>query len=385
MQQELVKQISTLIAGFTANQATSLQQSVAEIKQDQLNSVVELERFTAENAVHFTKTEQRFDIYKNDLDQLKSAAAAQTEEGKQVCTEASDLIRQQGETNIQAVQSAIADLDGQMNAQATAVATSLQGSSTEISRFKDAYRQEMGTMTDQVRDTYAAAKERLVVAKEDIKVVSGAVLKAHLEAEPIFAEQCDHAVSHLAGLRDAHSSFMANVKQDLPTGQTPRKKAWPIATSWSTTAPRDLLVQRFQRSQMYGGDVEFEVVEPIIEDVSQGRSEVSEQSSLGLTMAAAEVPLPESRANSPILVSTPDSIPQENIPMPTEIEENDIVPDVVQVQTKIPAPTKAKLTASRLGKSTSKSASTAVSTSEDREALSVLGDSNLPSRKPRRV
>lgn len=160
-----------------------------------------------------------------------------------------------------------------------------------ISSSQQHVRQDLGDLRVQVTDGLEAASDRIVTAKEDIKVVSRAVLdavshsnespldqklgspcslfvyafcqplslslqqqsKKHAASEPIFAQHCTQAQSQLADLRREHEAYMANLKHDMPTGTTPKKKTWDVPGEWRRTLPRDALLQQYASSIAGGG------------------------------------------------------------------------------------------------------------------------------------
>lgn len=64
----------------------------------------------------------------------------------------------------------------------------------------------------------------------------------------MFANQATLAQSHLSDLRQSNETFLANIRDDIATGSTPRKRTWNVPASWQTTAPRDALLSKYRQS-----------------------------------------------------------------------------------------------------------------------------------------
>lgn len=56
--------------------------------------------------------------------------------------------------------------------------------------------------------------------------------------------------SHLSGLRQANKALQAQgTREDIPTGTTPRKRAWEYDDDWERTQDRDTVLREWRQSQ----------------------------------------------------------------------------------------------------------------------------------------
>lgn len=250
-QHDLVSQISTLIAAFTAGQQAELTKQVIAVKEDQTVSREFLASFASSHESTVGTAERRFGQYQKDLDALKAASSAQVQEAGEMVSQGHAAIKFEARNSHKEAEEALQAMRGDvLEPHAKAIAEAVDLGASESRRFASAHRAELGAMTDRVRDTYAVAKDRLVVAKQDIKAVSSLVLAAHAAAAPTLDERSSRARSTVEAVRTAHAEFTASLRQDVPTGETPRKRAWPaVEATWESTAPRDVLIERFRRGE----------------------------------------------------------------------------------------------------------------------------------------
>src|SRR5207302_428662 len=75
----------------------------------------------------------------------------------------------------------------------------------------------------------------------------------HTAAEPIFGKHCSASLAHIADLQQSNASFIANIKEDMATGSTPRKKVWNVPSAWQLTGSRDNVLERHRLHQAEGG------------------------------------------------------------------------------------------------------------------------------------
>ena len=63
-----------------------------------------------------------------------------------------------------------------------------------------------------------------------------------------FQESHSSATTTLSTLIDHTGAFLSSgIQEDLPTGITPRKKAWDVRQTWERTEPRDVLLANSRR------------------------------------------------------------------------------------------------------------------------------------------
>ncbi len=63
------------------------------------------------------------------------------------------------------------------------------------------------------------------------------------------------AQNRLKDITHLSTNFVSDLKEDMATGSTPRKKMWNVPSKWSNTAPRAMLVEGFRRKRFDGLDV----------------------------------------------------------------------------------------------------------------------------------
>ncbi len=77
----------------------------------------------------------------------------------------------------------------------------------------------------------------------------GAVQVADLTAKASRALEAQEA--WVASTRAFHAGF--SLAQDVPTGTTPAKKAYPVPSKFSATSPHATIIARFRAQQAAGG------------------------------------------------------------------------------------------------------------------------------------
>jgi hypothetical protein len=93
----------------------------------------------------------------------------------------------------------------------------------------------------------------------------------------------------LDGIVASTSTFLAaGIREDMPTGETPRKKAWNVPASWERTGPRQVLIDGFRRRKAGGIDE----VGPGETEVEQPRAEPELESSVGSNAKMGDSVLP---------------------------------------------------------------------------------------------
>lgn len=363
-QQELVNQISTLITAYTANQQATLVKEVAAVQQDQTESREQLANFAATHQSTVQASEQRFEQYQKDLDALKTASSAQVEEAGEVLAQGQAAIALEAEKNASAVKGTLNALRSEvMEPHAKQVDESIEHGAVEAQRFASAHRTELESMTGRVQDTYALAKDRLVISKQDSKDVSALVLAAHAAAGPTLDERTSQARSTVEAVRSSHAEFTASLKQDIPTGETPRKKAWPaVEATWESTAPRDVLIERFRRTAMAG---EQEGIEQQAAAAAAATDVALPDSPTVSESASSDVAAAVASPQEPLL-----SIAHENVPTATTAA-------VAPLMSKIPS-TSSTTSSTGNSKQSALNKSTLTSTAGSRLARSTNTSSSAP-------
>jgi kinesin family protein 11 len=223
----------------------------------------------------------------------------------------------------------------------------------------------------------------------------------HAAAEPVFGKHCSASLAHIADLQQSNSSFIANIKEDMATGSTPRKKVWNVPSAWQLTGSRDHVLERHRidqaegRAESYWADAEDIAMESLEDgprnEEAQG-AEVESAAASPTTPSTVDIPSLDSLA-----LPSPEIAEQENLPPAAEVlsqSSREPSPNDTVKPAGMPRPaagTKSRQGASNIGRlNSSQLGRSKLGTSEDRE-IAALGDAGtnantgIPVRRARRA
>ncbi|KAG9032021.1 kinesin motor protein cin8 [Tulasnella sp. JGI-2019a] len=251
MRDDLIKQVSSLLVGFTEARDTSMREAVGAVRED----IVEGQREIAQYA---GRVEGTIGESVSRMERVNERMEGRGAEGRRV-------------------------KDGGLKALSTVTATMKNGLATMREGVTSAVEEESSWLASHVESTektYTVAVERLDRSKrarveltsgmetdakqgygqlqEEIKVTEGRMVQGmddfvgQIEhGQTLITNMSQEASTTLASIRqDAQQLLDEGAKEDASTGTTPtRKRRWEFVESWELTKKREELIKEWHQSE----------------------------------------------------------------------------------------------------------------------------------------
>ncbi|WVQ80021.1 hypothetical protein IAT38_002122 [Cryptococcus sp. DSM 104549] len=362
---ELIGNLTSMIEGFTDAQDQSWSQVVEKVKGENEKGVREMEVFGGEAREEWKEGERRRGVFAEHARAGGAKSVARREEGQVALGQVREGVRERlevyGENTRGEAESHVSVVDGfcaRMGKGATEVASKASARGKKQSDI-------LGALSKNATQTHHASHGRTAAMAESISTFSSKLIASESASSSSFANAYTSSEADLDAIMSSTADFLeSGIQDDVPTGITPRKKAWNVQTEWERTGTREAVLASWRKRPGLGS----EVVQAEPEDMAGVEADEEEEQEANSPATS----VPSSRENT-IIVSRTSS----REPTPTSAT---FPPTAMRVPSGLAVP-KAKSVGS------GKKLSSGSVVDEPRPMMTALGEAvggNVPRRAGRR-
>lgn len=119
-----------------------------------------------------------------------------------------------------------------------------------VARAKRARIEATETLTTEAQSGYRHVQRSIASSSRNVEGFTKQVLSESSGLSSATEAYRVSASTHLANLHDATQSLIENgLKEDTPTGLTPRKRRWEYIDEWSLAESREVLMKKWRRQE----------------------------------------------------------------------------------------------------------------------------------------
>ncbi|BFZ63070.1 Kinesin-related motor protein [Saitoella coloradoensis] len=120
----------------------------------------------------------------------------------------------------------------------------------QVAAHHEAHANSVETLGAGVTSTYANFQSALGNIKGDVDSFGAKIVPAIQQHKPTIGAFQTAAANHIAGIRKDVTT--SELKEDVPTGQTPKKKVYTYTQTWNTTKPHSEILAVFRGEKAVG-------------------------------------------------------------------------------------------------------------------------------------
>ncbi|WWC71280.1 uncharacterized protein I206_105233 [Kwoniella pini CBS 10737] len=142
----------------------------------------------------------------------------------------------------------------------------------------------LAAISNNISQTHETSRSRLDRLSSEIEELSSTLLTSSSTASASFAQSSKSATNTLQRIMDTTVNFLeSGIKEDLPTGITPKKKNWNIPNGWERTGSREAVLANWRKRQSGAivdqdeDDQRYQVVQPNQINLLESRNESIDQ------------------------------------------------------------------------------------------------------------
>ncbi|KAL1407756.1 Kinesin-related motor protein [Vanrija albida] len=248
----LIANFTTMMSDFTAAQDTSLSAAIAKATNRADVGVREMTAFQASHAVVTAEGVRLADEFGADLDDRAMDMEEQGRAGQKAIAEVSSDLN----STLRAYAKETASQASKQLASVDAACGRLAGAATKVSTSAASRAQKQAALVSSLKknatESYKQSSDYVAAGADDIEHLTSTLLESHASSSTTSADALANAESKLERISSSTSRFLDNIREDLPTGSTPRKRAWDFPNSWERTEPRGMLLEKMRRQRRAG-------------------------------------------------------------------------------------------------------------------------------------
>ncbi|KAL6309249.1 P-loop containing nucleoside triphosphate hydrolase protein [Sparassis latifolia] len=310
---ELKKRISEQLTDFIAERSRSWRETLSEIPES--NAIAE-KKMVQVGQEQGRLLEAVFALGKDwsaQLEKRGSEGKRTRDGGLKTLADTRTVIRD-GLSDVQnSTMSSTAVFSNDLQQQTQNFGTSCGEAFERVSRAKRARIEATDTMATEVHSVYRYVQRGMASTSRNIEAASGRIMSESSSLSVAIDTYSTAATSHIADLRQATQSLTAEgMKEDRPSGITPRKRSWSYVDEWQPTKGRDVVLKEWRQRGVTSTGSETFIAEHLPlpeEDSSEG------QSSLHVKLLSSSAP--STLSPSPPLLGMKkiaDGVPKSKLP-----------------------------------------------------------------------
>ncbi|KAK8854531.1 hypothetical protein IAR55_003270 [Kwoniella newhampshirensis] len=367
---ELIDNLTSMIENFTDAQDASWTEVVNQVQVENVRGVQEMERFDEDVRGEWERGERRREGVRGDFAVGEETGSKQREAGRSALGDVREGVRERlqvyGKETTEEAESHVKVVD----AFCTRMGKGASDVSSKASSRGKKQADLLSALSHNVAQTHQASQSRARATADDIASISSNLLASQSTASSLISQAHANSQTTLETMFASTARFLeSGIGEDVPTGITPRKKAWNVQTEWTRTGSREAVLASWRQRQASGEDGGVEAVAHSNGGHSPAEEEgndTSRENTVALNGEAASSK-PPSREPTPTVSSA--------IPNPSLLSasQNGPAPGLRQPSSTSGIPSKSKLTnGKKMG-----------GAEEIRPTLTVLGEGvglNVPRR-----
>ncbi|WWD19337.1 hypothetical protein CI109_103796 [Kwoniella shandongensis] len=253
LRSELIGNLTSMIENFTDAQDASWTEVVDQVKVENEKGVEEMQTFGVEVRGEWEQREQQRGTVRGDLVVAEETGRKQREAGQNALGDVRDGMRERLEVysaaTMEEAGSHVSVVDGfcsKMGKGATDV------SSKASSRGKK-QADILSALSHTIASTHQSSRSRTTSTAENISSITSTLLASQSTASSSITQAYDHAQTTLENMFASTARFLeSGISEDVPTGITPRKRAWNVPTDWERTGSREAVLASWRQRQASG-------------------------------------------------------------------------------------------------------------------------------------
>ncbi|KAG8880241.1 kinesin motor protein cin8 [Tulasnella sp. 403] len=261
MRDELIKQVSTLLVGFTDARDASMREAINAVRSDIVEGQDHMRAFGERTGVVEEDVEGRLARAEDVLEERLRDGEKLRDGGMKALSSAKTIVT----SELTAWQTGMAS---QATKQASAVKNHAQMLSSghtaaleRLDRCKRARIEVATSLEGEVREGLGSLREGILGTSKRIEEGMEGVSEEVSNLGHFAEELSGSGVATVGQIRDIAGRLMVEgTKEDVPTGATPRKRQWEVVDEWEVTEGREEVLRKWrsvrQRGEEHKGEVD---------------------------------------------------------------------------------------------------------------------------------
>ncbi|KAH9842625.1 kinesin motor domain-containing protein [Rhodofomes roseus] len=297
---DMLKRISGLLGDFTAERDRSLREAFSAMTESNASAEQEMVQLGQEHGKRLEDVVGRGKQWSLDLEK-RGAEGKRTRDGGIKTINAARTVIRSGFSDVQSsVLSSTSLYTESLKRQTHELGTTCNEAFDRVSRAKRARIEATDSLAADAQSTYRYVQRGISSTSRNIEASTSRIAGESSGLSTATDTYGSAASGHLATLRQATQSLIQDgMREDMPTGATPRKRSWDYEDQWELTKSRDALLKEWRR---------------------RGHSQAKSETFLAehLPLPDGEEPEGESEDEMVVDSGTPEEVVEESITPPAE-------------------------------------------------------------------
>ncbi|WWC90417.1 uncharacterized protein L201_005352 [Kwoniella dendrophila CBS 6074] len=273
---ELIGNLTSMIEGFTEQQDQSWSNAINKVTKENEFALNQMNDFSETIKEDYEQSDKKRKQVEDDMRIGRETGTRQREAGQ----EALNSVRQGLQTKLEEYGNEISE-EADTHVRTTDVhLEKINKSAQDVSGKSFARGKKnsdlLNAITNNISQTHQSSKSRLSRISNDIEDLSSTLLLSSSTASATFNQSNEKASSTLEQIMQLTGNFLENgIKDDLPTGITPKKKNWNIINHWERTGNRSLVLENWRNNQLHSSSSSGSASSGLNEDISNSYGTVN--------------------------------------------------------------------------------------------------------------